>query len=46
MDPALVRENTTRMSATPTKQMNPTPIAIMTNLVKAQTSSTLVVNLF
>ncbi len=38
--------NTTRMSSTLTKQINPMPNAIMTNLVKAQPSNTLVMNLF
>jgi len=46
MDSALVQENTTRMSSTPTEQMIPTPSAIMTDLAKAQPSSILVINLF
>jgi hypothetical protein len=46
MDLTLVRENTTRMSSTPTEQMSPTPNAISTNSVKAQPSNILVKNLF
>ncbi len=41
-----MRENTTRMSSTPTKQMSPTPSAITTNLAKVQPNNTLVVYLF
>jgi hypothetical protein len=46
MDPTHVRENTIRMSSTPTKQMSPTPSAITTYLTKSQPSSTFVMNLF
>ncbi len=46
MDPAPVQENTTRMSSTPTEQMNPAPSAITTDLAKVQPSSILIVNLF
>jgi hypothetical protein len=41
-----MRLNTTRMSSTLTKQINPMPNAITTNLVKAQPNSTFVRNLF
>jgi hypothetical protein len=46
MDPAPMRDNTTRMSSTPIEQMSLAPNAIMTYLAKAQPSSTFVVHLF
>jgi hypothetical protein len=46
MDPTPMRENTIGMSSIPTKQMSPTPNAIMTNLAKAQPNSIFFTNLF
>jgi hypothetical protein len=46
MDLTLVGENTTTMSSTPTKQMNPTPVPLLQTWQKHNLTTLFVVNLF